>query len=72
MTIRTDGAEQKRIESPTAPNLLTEERSKSTQLAPVPNSLTEPKRVRTMTIRTDGAEQKRIESPTAPNSLTEP
>jgi hypothetical protein len=71
MTIRTDGTMQKRIESPTAPNLPTGERSKSTQLTPAPNSPTELSRVHTMTIRTDGAERKRIESPTAPNLLTE-
>ena len=49
-----------------------QERSRSPM---APNSLTEPKRVRTTTIRADRAEEKFIESPgspMAPKSLTEP
>ena len=51
------------------------ERSTSPWSPMAPNSLTEPKRVRTTTIRTDRANEKGLESPrssTAPNSLTEP
>jgi CxxC motif-containing protein len=52
-----------------------QERSTSPRSSMAPNSLTEPKRVRTTTIRTDRANEKWLESPgssTAPNSLTEP
>jgi len=52
-----------------------QERSGSPQSPTAPNSLTEPKHVRTTTIRTDRASEKWLELPgssTAPNSLTEP
>jgi CxxC motif-containing protein len=59
-TIRTDGAEEKRIES--------------ARSATAPNALTEPKRVRTTTIRTNRAEENRTEPPqsTVPIAPAEP